>query len=91
VKEAGVNTSPIIGAEREAADVGTRSCACCVVRGVRGSIDTRVPQEQTISGALNSACLEGDSADTVLGAHPAAAKPAREMLEHLRRYYANGQ
>ena len=29
-------------------------------------------------GALDSACLEGDSADTVQGARPAAARPARD-------------
>src|ERR1039457_5318545 len=35
-------------------------------------------------GALDSACLEGDSADTVQGARPAAARPARDAAPLIR-------
>jgi hypothetical protein len=39
----------------------------------RKAIDTHGPQEQTYSRALDSACLKGDSADTMVGGRPAPA------------------
>jgi hypothetical protein len=46
--------------------------------GYQVPIDTQVPQEQTIIGALDSEGLEGNSADAMLGARPAPAEPARD-------------
>ena len=48
----------------------------------RVAIDTAAFQEQTISDALDSEYLEGNSADAMAGARPPPTK-TREMREHL--------
>ena len=61
-----------------------------VVRVVRGAIDTHVSQEQTISVRWILRVLRAIPL-TPCWVRARRRQNRREMLEHLRRYYANGQ
>jgi len=62
----------------------------CLVRVIRGAIDTRVPQEQTISVRWILRVLRALPL-TPWWVRARRRRNRREMLAHLRRYYANGQ
>ena len=66
------------------------TCACCVVRVVRGPIDTQAPQEQTIAVRWILRFL------TAIPLTPwwvltRRQRNQHEMRKHLRRYYADSQ